>query len=139
MNTIIDINQNKIIKLNIVNMLIDFINMKFEQYNKEISHDNLDIIKFIDKLNSSMLFDTLSQIEYESSTDIYGEYKDPTAEKTEEESEKELDEKEEAEAMTMEEEEDDIELSRMYIKVEDTADSNYKIEESIDPNIVGFD
>lgn len=136
---LIDINQNKVTKINIVNMLVDFINLKFEQYNKEISHDNLDIIKFINKLDSSMLMETLSQLEYESSTDIYGEYKDPNAEKTEEDIEKEIDEKEETEAMTMEDEEDDTELSRTYIRVEDSFDKNYEIEKSIDPNIIGFE
>lgn len=122
---ILEINKNKIIKLNLANMLLDFINSRFVKYNKTISYDNIEITKFVIKMKSETFIDNIVRSELNASTDIYGEYKDPNAEKTEEDVDKELDAKEESEAMQVENEEEDFELSREYIRVENDATDYY--------------
>ena len=99
---LLEYNQNKFIKTNISQFIIDFINTIFELFNTEKIFNNIDIKRFDYILKSATY---IQEISVPAQTEgIYDEYRDPDQEITPEDREEALDLAEEQDALDIESE-----------------------------------
>lgn len=95
---LVNYNESKFTKNNIVMFLIDFINSVFDIYNEDVLKLNLDIKRFKYILNSSTFIEDV-QDKMGTVEGVYEEYRDVDDELTEEEIEEKENAEEEADAM----------------------------------------
>lgn len=99
MNKLLTYNTNKLVKANITNFYLDFINTLFDMFNEEIRVNNFDIRKFIFTLKSGFYMADFEAEFKGETTGIYEEYVDPDAKESDEQKELNDDDREEAEAL----------------------------------------
>lgn len=104
MTKLLKYNQNKIIKTNMIDFFIEFINIMFDMFNVESKLNNHDIKRFIMSLRSSIYIQDLENIITGHTEGIYQEYKDVDDKESEETNEEEEDAREEADALDIDNE-----------------------------------
>lgn len=101
MNKLIDYNSNKIIKENVINFFIEFINIMFDMFNMESKLNNHDIRRFILSLEIPFYSQDDENIISGETVGIYQEYKDADDKEDIEEMEANEDAREEEDALDM--------------------------------------
>lgn len=101
MNKLIDYNANKVIKENIINFFIEFIDIMFDMFNIESKLNNHDIKRFILGLQVPFYAQDDENIITGETVGIYQEYKDIDDKETEEDIEANEDAREEEDALDM--------------------------------------
>lgn len=102
LSNLIDINKNKFVRQNLIQLMIEFIGVMYKEYNTDYLEYINEIQRFKCMINSSDYFRELEEKGFgmdEFTTGIYGEYTDPNDVKTKEELAAEDDAKEESEAL----------------------------------------
>lgn len=125
---LLDINKNKYVRQSLTQYIIEFIEHMFTEYNNDYYDNMNDIQRFLCIINSSEYFRELENKGLgmdEYTTGIYGEYKDPSDEKTKEELDEEFDDREAAESMDVDGE----------IDAEDEYDNAYTDRQPSRPDV----
>jgi len=104
MNKLLKYNSNKVLRTNIINFYIDFINTMFDMFNIESRINNHDIKRFIMSLKSSLYIQDIENLITGETVGIYQEYKDIDDKDNEEDLEAEDDAREEQDALDMDDE-----------------------------------
>ena len=104
MSKLVNYNQNKIIRNNIIGFFIEFINNMFDTFNIESKLNDVDIKRFILSLQSSLYIQDLENIISGHTEGIYQEYKDVDDKDSEEVLDAEDDAREEADALDLDNE-----------------------------------
>lgn len=144
-NKLINFNSNKVLKSNIINFLIEFINIMFDMFNIESRMHNQEIKRFIMSLNSSLyLLDNENLISGES-VGIYQEYKDVDDKDNPDDIENNIDDMEEADALDIDNDLDNgddiyedgsMNWTYQYAKTYEDKEINYHINTFWEPLIV---
>ena len=104
MSKLIKYNQNKIIRTNIIEFYVEFINIMFDMFNIESKINNHDIKRFIMSLKSSLYIQDLENVITGRTEGIYQEYKDVDDKESDEVAEQQEDDREEADALDIDNE-----------------------------------
>ena len=104
MNKLLKYNPNKVIRGNIINFYIEFINIMFDMFNIESRINNHDIKRFIMTLQSSLYIQDIENLISGETVGIYQEYKDIDDKESEEQQDADDDAREEADALDMDNE-----------------------------------
>jgi len=116
---LLEFNQNKVVKTNIIYFIVDLINYAFDMFNIDDISMNFDIKRFNYLLKSGSYLHDIEQKGYgidDFSTGFYGEYKDPDDVESDEQKEENDDAREEADALDVEDNEINFEAEydRLY-------------------------